>query len=112
VACFSAVKLRMRLGWDDSLDVWGCHGVGGIVGSILTGVFATKSIGGFSGLIDGSTDIFFANIAATAIAAAFAFFMTYVLLGILKSVMHVSVDPKKEEEGLDRALHGEEAYAF
>lgn len=112
MACFSAVKFRMHMGWDDALDVWGCHGVGGVVGSVLTGVFATKSIGGFSGLIEGNAELFWANIAATAIAAAFAFVSTFVLLRTLKAMMHIGVDAKKEEEGLDRALHGEEAYAF
>jgi Amt family ammonium transporter len=111
-ACFFAVKFRMRMGWDDALDVWGCHGVGGIVGSMLTGVFAMKSMGGFSGLIEGNTDQFLANLYATLIAMIFAFVMTYILLVILKAVMKVSVEPTEEEEGLDRALHGEEAYDF
>lgn len=110
--CFYAVKFRIRRGWDDALDVWGCHGVGGIVGSILTGVFAKESIGGFSGLIEGNTAQFLANIYATAIAMAFAFFATFIILKVLKAVMKVSVDPQEEEEGLDRALHGEEAYDF
>ena len=112
IVCFYAIKFRMRMGWDDTLDVWGCHGVGGIVGSILTGVFATKSIGGFSGLIEGNTDQFLANIYGTAIAAVFAFVMTYLILRILKAVMKISVESKEQEDGLDRALHGEEAYDF
>jgi Amt family ammonium transporter len=112
LACFSAVKFRMKMGWDDALDVWGCHGVGGIVGSVLTGVFAAKSIGGFSGLLEGNTALFVANVEATAISATFAFVATYVLLRIIKALMPIGVDATEEAAGLDRALHGEEAYIF
>ncbi len=112
VGCFYAVKFRMKMRWDDALDVWGCHGVGGIIGSVLTGVFASSKMSSFSGLIEGNTTLFWANIYATATAMIFAFAMTYILLRILKAVMKVSVEPKEEAEGLDRALHGEEAYDF
>ncbi len=112
VACFYAVKFRIKRGWDDALDVWGCHGVGGIVGSLLTGVFAAKSVGGFSGLIEGNMDLFIANIYATGMAALFAFLATFIILKIMKLFMNVGVDVQEEDASLDRALHGEEAYAF
>ncbi len=112
IVCFSAVKFRMRMGWDDALDVWGCHGVGGIVGSLLTGVFASGKISGVSGLIEGNVTQFLANVYATAIAMAFGFVMTYGILRILKAFMHVGAEPKEDDQGLDRMLHGEEAYAF
>lgn len=112
VCCFYAVKFRMKMQWDDALDVWGCHGIGGVVGSILTGVFASKAVGGFDGLIEGNSEQFFANLYVTLAAAAFAFVMTFILLKVLKGVMNVRVQPHEEEEGLDRALHGEEAYEF
>ncbi len=112
LACFSAVKFRIMMGWDDALDVWGCHGVGGIVGSILTGVFATKAMGGFSGLVDGNSALFIANLQATAIAAVFSFLATWIILKALTLFMAVKVDPREESDGLDRALHGEEAYDF
>lgn len=112
VCCFYAVKFRIKMDWDDALDVWGCHGVGGIVGSILTGVFAAKEIGGFSGLLEGNTALFIANIEATVIAGVFAFVMTYVMLLIMKSIMNIGVDEAEEKDGLDRILHGEEAYTF
>ncbi|TSC79252.1 MAG: ammonium transporter, Amt family [Candidatus Peregrinibacteria bacterium Gr01-1014_25] len=112
IGCFAAVKFRIRMGWDDALDVWGCHGVGGFIGSILTGVFAAKSVGGFDGLLEGNTDQFLANLYGTVIAAAFAFVATYVLLVLLKAIMKVKVDAREEQAGLDRALHGEEAYDF
>ncbi len=112
IVCFYAVKFRMRMGWDDALDVWGCHGVGGIVGSILTGVFAAKSIGGFSGLIEGNSAQFVSNLYGTIISAAFAFVGTYVLLRAIKLFMKIDPVVKEEQESLDRALHGEEAYDF
>jgi Amt family ammonium transporter len=110
VACFSAIKLRARMGWDDALDVWGCHGVGGIVGSVLTGVFAARNIGGFSGLLEGNTAQFMANIYATGIAMGIGFAGTFVLLGVMKMFMTVGVQPEAELEGLDQLLHGEDAY--
>ena len=112
VCCFGAIKFRMWMEWDDALDVWGCHGVGGIVGSIFTGVFAVKSIGGFSGYIEGNAALLMSNIYGTVIAVVFSFFTTLILLLIMKSFMNVSISRKEEEESLDRALHGEEAYDF
>ncbi len=112
IVCFYAIKFRIRMGWDDALDVWGCHGVGGIVGSILTGVFAAKSIGGFSGLIEGNTAQFLSNIYGTLISIVFAFVGTYLLLRFIKLFMRVDPVLKEEQESLDRALHGEEAYDF
>jgi Amt family ammonium transporter len=112
IVCFYAIKFRIKMGWDDALDVWGCHGVGGLVGSVLTGVFAVSGVGGFSGLLEGNTDQFLANIYGTAVAAVFAFVATYVLLKIIKAFMDVSIRQKEENESLDRALHGEEAYDF
>lgn len=112
VGCFFAIKFRIRMQWDDALDVWGCHGVGGIIGSILTGVFAAKEIGGFSGLIEGNMGQFLANIYGTVIAMAFAFVGTYIIIKIIMMVMDTRVSLADEEASLDRALHGEEAYAF
>lgn len=112
VCCFYAIKFRMKMAWDDALDVWGCHGVGGIVGSVLTGVFAAKEIGGFSGLMEGNMSLFIANIEATIIAGLFAFIGTYVILIIMKAMMNIGVDEAAEKDSLDRILHGEEAYVF
>lgn len=112
IVCFYAIKFRIWMKWDDALDVWGCHGVGGIVGSILTGVFAAKKIGGFSGLIEGNSAQFVSNIYGTLISIAFAFIGTYILLRIIKLFMKVDVSLPEENASLDRALHGEEAYDF
>jgi Amt family ammonium transporter len=111
MVCFYAIKFRAYMGWDDALDVWGCHGVGGIVGSILTGVFAAKDIGGYSGLIEGNMQQFIANLLGTAISAAFAFVMTFVILKALAAVMEVKISAD-ETDDLDKLLHGEDAYDF
>jgi Amt family ammonium transporter len=112
IGCFYAMKFRAWMQWDDALDVWGCHGIGGVIGSILTGVFAAKSIGGFSGLLEGNTHQFIANLEGTAIAVVFAFVATYVLLQLIKLFMPLAVDLKEEQENVDQTLHGEEAYDF
>ena len=82
------------------------------MGSILTGVFAVKALGGYSGLLEGNTQQFLANLYGTLISMTFGFVMTYIILLVLKLCMNIRVEPKEEEEGLDRALHGEEAYDF
>ena len=105
---FMAVSLKNKFGWDDALDVWGVHGVGGILGTILLGVFAT--VNGASGLIAGNSKFFFVQLIAVTIAGAYAFFFTYGALFIINKITIVRVDEKEEEEGLDAVEHGEEAY--
>ena len=106
--CFwGATWLKNTLGYDDSLDCFGVHGVGGIVGALLTGVFAVEAIGGTAGALEGNwgqvgTQLW--GIAATIIWSGFA---TAVILFVLKAVMGLRVDPEAEIEGLDLALHGE-----
>ena len=112
ICCFYAMKFRAWMKWDDALDVWGCHGIGGVVGSILTGVFAVKSVGGFSGLLEGNSQQFIANLEGTTISVVFAFVGTYILLSILKLFMSLKVDAKEDQESVDQLLHGEKAYDF
>jgi len=109
---FYAVKFRIKMDWDDALDVWGVHGMAGVVGSLLTGVFAVKAIGGTSGWIEGNFDQFLANLGATVVAAIFAFVMTWLLLKILGMFTRLTLTEKEMEAGIDRALHGEEAYDY
>lgn len=98
--------------WDDALDVWAVHGMSGILGSILTGVFAISRIGGASGLIEGSTKVFYANLVTTITVLAFSFVVTYLILKIMSFFINLKVDEREAEASLDRALHGEEAYEF
>jgi Amt family ammonium transporter len=108
--CYLAVQLKNKLGWDDALDVWGVHGIGGLLGTILLGVFAMKAVGGQSGLIEGDAIFFGKELAAVAIAAVYGFVFTYLMLFIINFITKVKVSEADEDLGLDASLHGERAY--
>ncbi|MDA3943145.1 MAG: ammonium transporter [Bacteroidetes bacterium] len=110
VICYIAVHYKNKLGWDDALDVWGVHGMGGVVGTIALGIFASSAINGQSGLIEGNYSFFFKEIVAVAIGAAYAFIFTYLMLAAINFVTTVKVTEEQEDSGLDMALHGEQAY--
>ena len=112
LVCYYAVALKNRLGWDDALDVWGVHGVGGSVGVILLGVFASKAWngGGADGLLAGGTAFFGKQVAAVAITSVWAFAFTYGMLWIIDKITPVRIGAEQQAAGLDAALHGEEAY--
>jgi len=95
---------------DDSLDVFACHGVGGLWGSIATGIFASASIGGINGLIFGNVGQFVAQLEALAVVVPFAFFGSYALLKVVNIFSPLRVSEKAEDAGLDLSEHGEEAY--
>jgi ammonium transporter, Amt family len=100
---------KMRV--DDSLDVWAAHGMGGLVGAILTGVFAEKAINaaGANGLLFGNPGQLAVQVAAVVASVAYAFLMTLLILRLLKR-FELRVKPEDEEQGLDLATHGEEGY--
>ncbi|KAA0683015.1 ammonium transporter [Roseomonas genomospecies 6] len=108
VVCYwGATGLKRALGYDDSLDAFGVHGVGGIVGAILTGVFAQEAIGGTAGALEGNigqvwTQIY--GILATIIYSAVG---SFIILKVIDVVMGLRVDEDVERDGLDLALHGE-----
>lgn len=108
--CYIAVHFKNKLGWDDALDVWGVHGIGGIVGMISLGIFASAAVNGQSGLIEGNVSFFVKEIVAVAIGAAYAFLFTYLMLVIINFITPVKVSKEVEEAGLDKSLHGEAAY--
>jgi Amt family ammonium transporter len=108
--CYWAVHLKNKLGWDDALDVWGVHGVGGLLGTIMLGVFAFDYINGQSGLLDGDSAFFFRQVVAVTGAAAYAFIFTYVMLSIINFITPVKVSEEEEEKGIDESIHGERAY--
>ena len=112
VICYYAVALKNKLGWDDALDVWGVHGVGGFIGVIFLGVFASKAWNpaGANGLLLGGTGFFLKQCAAVAISSVWAFAFTYGMLWLIDRITPVRVDALAEEKGLDVELHGEEAY--
>ena len=110
--CHYAVNLKNRLGWDDALDVWGVHGVGGILGTLLLGVFASKAVNpaGANGLLLGDASFFMKEAVAVAGASAYAFAFTYAMLVAINAVTPVRASEEQERAGLDTALHGESAY--
>ncbi|HEY2178487.1 MAG TPA: ammonium transporter, partial [Caulobacteraceae bacterium] len=112
VVCYWAVALKNRLKWDDALDVWGVHGVGGALGIVLLGVFATTAFNpnGADGLIGGNASFFGKQLAAIALSSVWAFGFTYGMLWLIDRVTPVKVGETDEERGLDEALHGETAY--
>jgi Amt family ammonium transporter len=123
VGCFFMVtSVKHLFGYDDSLDAFGVHGAGGTLGALLTGVFATRLVNdGLKdgagrplplGLIDGNGMQILYQLAGIAISWALAIVGTWVILKICDAVLGVRVDQAHEQEGLDLALHGEEAYAF
>ncbi len=115
VVCYYAVSLKNHMGWDDALDVWGVHGVGGFIGIILLGIFASTawnpaSSGGVDGLIAGNPTFFFKQCAAVLLSSAWAFFFTYGMLWVIDRITVVKVSQATESVGLDEGLHGEQAY--
>ena len=113
---FACTAVKSRFGYDDSLDVFGVHGVGGTLGAILTGVFASRHVadvrdGGPVGLIEGGT-VLLNQIVATAITWGLAIVVTFVLLKILDVTMGLRVSQDEEIQGLDLSQHGEEGYIF
>mgnify|MGYP001231810348 CR=1 FL=1 len=107
VCYWGAVGLKPKFGYDDSLDVFGVHGLGGITGALLTGVFAVEAIGGTKGLLEGNAGqvlIQLEGIVATMVYCAIA---TFVLLKVIGAVMGLRVDEETEVGGLDYNLHGE-----
>jgi Amt family ammonium transporter len=113
VICYYAIWLKNRMQWDDALDVWGVHGVGGVTGVFALAIFATKVVnpdGGADGLLHGGTAFFAKEIGAVVGAAAYAFAFTYVMLIVIDRITAVKVTAAEEETGLDQTLHGEQAY--
>jgi Amt family ammonium transporter len=106
--CFwGATWLKNKLGYDDSLDCFGVHGIGGIVGAVLTGVFAIEAIGGTAGALEGNAGQILIQIEGIVATIAWSAIATAVILLILKAVMGLRVDTEAEIEGLDLAIHGE-----
>jgi Amt family ammonium transporter len=108
--CYIAVHYKNKLGWDDALDVWGVHGMGGVTGTIALGIFASSAINGQGGLIEGDTAFFFKELVAVVIGAAYAFVFTYLMLAAINFIAPVKVTVEQEDSGLDMSLHGEQAY--
>jgi Amt family ammonium transporter len=108
IACYwGAVWLKHVGGYDDSLDAFGVHGVGGIVGALLTGVFASEAIGGTPGLLEGNAVQVWIQIKGIVATIVYSGVVTFILLKVIDLVVGIRVDKETEVAGLDLSLHGE-----
>jgi len=114
IVCYYAVALKNKLKWDDALDVWGVHGVGGILGVMMLGLFATKAVNPMvtveGWLIGGSSEFFIKQFVSVIAVGIYCFGFTYVVLKVINYITPVKVTRAEEEAGMDASLHGEIAY--
>ena len=112
VVCYIAVTLKNKMEWDDALDVWGVHGVGGVLGVISLGVLGNRFVnpGGADGLVHGGVRFFLKETIAVAGTAAYAFVFTYAALFVINLFTPVRTSTEEEKAGLDESVHGETAY--
>jgi len=109
ICFFCATSLKRKLGYDDSLDAFGVHGVGGIVGALLTGVFAAPALGGFGEVENIALQLWiqFKGVLFTVVYTAV---VTYLILKVIDLVMGLRVNEEQETVGLDLSLHNERGY--
>lgn len=109
---FAIVALKRKLGYDDALDAFGCHGIAGIWGAIATGLFATKTVNpaGNDGLFYGNASLLKVNMISGLSCALYAAIATFIILKIISFVTKLRVEKDEENSGLDLSIHGEEAY--
>lgn len=120
LACYSAVEIKNRAGLDDALDVFGVHGIGGFLGTVLLGVFGTVAATYpgrdpsllASGLVDGTASLLGKQSVAAFMAAIYAFLFTLGMLWLIDRITPVKTSAREESEGLDAEEHGEEAYEY
>jgi Amt family ammonium transporter len=111
--CYVAVQAKYKYGYDDSLDAFGVHGVGGLTGALLTGVFAQKVLndGGNDGLLFGNPHQLFVQVLASLATGGYAAAVTWGVLKVVDKTIGLRVEAAEEREGLDQTQHGEEGYA-
>jgi len=107
VVCYKAMLWRIKSGMEESLDAWAVHGVGGFMGTILTGVFATTAVCSYSGLLEGNVHQFTANVISAVAVTLFTFVATYVIAYAIDKTMGLRVSEEEEYVGLDLSQHGE-----
>jgi Amt family ammonium transporter len=116
LGCYWAcTTLKSKLGYDDSLDAFGVHGVGGTIGALLTGVFATQAVTGAAdpvGLLEGNSWQMVPQIISILAAAGIALVGTFIILKVLDATVGLRVSQDEELRGLDLSQHGEEGYIF
>ena len=107
VLCYYALLWRVKRSFDESLDAWAVHGVGGFWGTIACGIFAAASVGGVSGLLEGNAYLLGVQILDAVVTAAFAFAVTYALAWVVDKTIGLRVSEDEEYIGLDLTQHGE-----
>ena len=114
IVCYIALNAKTKFGYDDSLDAFGVHGVGGTVGTLMAGLFASVAINaaGANGAFFGNPKQFFVQAGAVALVAVYSFVASFVMLKALDVAMGLRVESEQETEGLDISQHGEEGYAL
>ncbi|HYH02039.1 MAG TPA: ammonia channel protein, partial [Bacillota bacterium] len=106
------IMLRTHLKIDESLDVWACHGMGGLWGAIATGIFASKTVNpaGANGLIHGNWSLLGAQVISVIVVIVYSMALTWIIAKVIDAVWGLSVSDSEEQVGLDISQHGEEAY--
>ena len=108
IVCYWGVTgLKHLLGYDDALDAFGVHGVGGIVGALLTGVFAVEQYGGTAGLLEGNAAQLLNQVYGILIVIVYDVIVSLIILKVIDAIIGLRVTKEIEQEGLDLALHGE-----
>ena len=107
VVCYCAMLWRIKSGMDESLDAWAVHGVGGFMGTVFTGVFATTAVCSYSGLLEGNVHQFTANVIGAVSVVLFTFVVTYILAVVIDKTLGLRVSEEEEYVGLDLSQHGE-----
>ena len=112
--CYIALNMKNRFGYDDSLDAFGVHGVGGILGTLAAGLFAQKLINpaGADGLFFGNPKLFMTQAVAIAVTAVYSFVVTVIILKLIDMTVGLRVDDESEVVGLDISQHGESGYTM
>jgi len=110
LACYAAVQYKARRGWDDALDVWGVHGIGGYTGIILLGIFGTSAVLGSNGLLYGNPAFLGKQFVAATLCSAYSFAVTYAILWIIERFTTLRTSEAEQISGLDEVELGETAY--
>lgn len=110
---FMISVVKKKLGYDDALDAFGCHGIGGMFGGIMTGIFATPALApekGYAGLIYGSGKLLLANVSAVVFTVIFTALVSWIIIKVIALFMPIRVSDRAEAIGLDDSEHEETAY--
>jgi ammonium transporter, Amt family len=107
IVCYKVMCWRIKSDWDESLDAWAVHGIGGFLGTVCAGIFATTAVCSYSGLLEGNVHQFTANLIGAVIVTIYAFAVTYALAVIVDRTLGLRVSEEEEYVGLDLSQHGE-----